>query len=339
MDLDKNLLNLTSLNRDRGLDASHVLSDRFGRPVTNARISLNSSSACNFKCIHCHMEGVRSTPSTLMTTDEIQRVVRVLSSFGINTVKLTGGEPMLRPDIIEIVKKLNDVDLQEISMTTNGARFSKLARSLHDAGLSRVNISLHSMRADRFRSIAGVDGYDEAISAVNAAVATELFPVKLNMTLMKNVNDDEIEDVIEFVRRSGGDGKVILQLIELVVTNPEFYAKYHSDLTPIEERLKSEAVAVYRRGMHNRPRYILPDGLTVEVVRPMHNSEFCMKNNRIRITHDGKFKPCLFRDDNHVDFLTSMRAGAPDEEIERLFRRAVQLREPFFKSQELSVPP
>jgi cyclic pyranopterin phosphate synthase len=209
---------------------------------------------------------------------------------------------------------------------------------LHDAGLSRVNISLHSLDKDRFRSIAGVDGYDEAIGAVGAAIAAKLLPVKLNITLMKGVNDDEIEDLIRFVRRSGGDGKVILQLIELVVTDPGFYKKYHCDIAPIEERLKSEAVAIYRRGMHNRPRYILPDGVTVEVVRPMHNSEFCMKNNRIRITHDGKFKPCLLRDDNHVDFLTSMRGGASDEEIAGLFKRAVLLREPFFKTQELSVP-
>jgi len=284
------------------------------------------------------MEGIKSAPSTLMTADEIQRVLRILSYFGIDVVKLTGGEPMLRQDILEIVEKLKGVDLREISMTTNGTRFSKLAGSLHDAGLSRVNISLHSLHKDRFQFIAGVDGYDEAISAVSAAIAVKLLPVKLNMTLMKGVNDDEIEHMIRFVHRLGGNGEVVLQLIELVVTDPEFYDKYHCDLAPIEERLKSQAVAVYRRGMHNRPRYILPDGVTVEVVRPMHNSEFCMKNNRIRITHDGKFKPCLFRDDNHVDFLTSMRASGSDEEIAQLFKRAVLLREPFFRSQKLSVP-
>jgi len=284
------------------------------------------------------MEGIRSAPSTLMTPDEIQRVVRVLHGFGVNAVKLTGGEPMLRQDIIEIVEKLKAVGLHEISMTTNGTRFSELAGALHDAGLSRVNISLHSLRKDRFQSIAGVDGYDQAMSAVSAAIAAKLLPVKLNVTLMKNVNDDEIDDVIRFVHRSGGNGEVVLQLIELVVTDPAFYEKYHCDLAPIEERLKSHAVAVYRRGMHNRPRYILPNGVTVEVVRPMHNSEFCMKNNRIRITHDGKFKPCLLRDDNHVDFLTRMRAGATDDEIADLFKVAVLLREPFFKSHEISVP-
>jgi GTP 3',8-cyclase len=284
------------------------------------------------------MEGIKSSSSILITADEVQRILSILFRFGIDAVKLTGGEPMLRQDIVEIVKRLKSVGLREISMTTNGTRFSKLAGPLHDAGLSRVNISLHSLRKDRFRSIAGVDGYDEAISAVGAAIAAKLLPVKLNITLMKGVNDDEIDDLIRFVRRSGGNGKVILQLIELVVTDPEFYEKYHCDLAPIEARLNSEAVAAYSRGMHNRPRYILPDGVTVEVVRPMHNSEFCMKNNRIRITHDGKFKPCLLRDDNHVDFLTSMRAGAADEEIGELFRRAVLLREPFFKTQELGVP-
>jgi cyclic pyranopterin phosphate synthase len=284
------------------------------------------------------MEGVKSASSILMTPDEIQRIVRILSSYGVGAVKLTGGEPMLRADILEIVRKLNLVGLREISMTTNGTRLGKLAGKLRDAGLSRLNISLHSLRKDRFKFIAGVDGCDEAINAARAAVAARLVPVKLNVTLMKGVNDDEIDQMMEFVRRLGGDGEVVLQLIELVVTDAAFYERYHCDLAPVQERLASQAVAIYRRGMHNRPRYVLSDGVTVEVVRPMHNSEFCMKNNRIRITHDGKFKPCLLREDNHVDFLTSMRAGAPDEEIASLFKRAVLLREPFFKSQELSVP-
>jgi len=273
-----------------------------------------------------------------MTADEIQRVMHVLSGFGVEAVKLTGGEPMLRRDILSVVKKLKTLDLREISMTTNGTRLSELAKPLHDAGLSRVNISLHSLRRDRFRLIAGVDGYDEAFSAVTAAMQAGLLPVKLNMTLMKNVNDDEIEEMIRFVQKLRRDGEVVLQLIELIVTDPMFYAKYHCDLTPIEDRLKAAAVAVYRRGMHNRPRYVLPDGVTVEVVRPMHNSEFCMRNNRIRITHDGKFKPCLLRDDNHVDFLTRMRAGASDNELAEIFREAVLLREPFFKGPEIGVP-
>jgi len=284
------------------------------------------------------MEGMKSTSSTLMTAAEIHRVIRVLSGFGVDAVKLTGGEPMLRQDILQIVRGLKTASIHEVSMTTNGTCFSKSAKALHDAGLSRVNISLHTLRKDRFRLIAGVDGYDETLAAVAAAVEAKLLPVKLNMTLMRALNDDEIEDMIRFVRTLGDDGEVVLQLIELVVTDPVFYSKYHCDMAPIEERLKSEAVAMYRRGMHNRPRYIMPDGVTVEVVRPMHNSEFCIKNNRIRITHDGQFKPCLFRDDNHVDFLSRMRAGASDEEIAGLFKRAVLLREPFFKTHEIGVP-
>ena len=271
MDIAKPLLNLPDLNHNEGENVPPVITDRFGRPITNARISLNSSSTCNFRCIHCHMEGVKSASSILMTADEIQRVVRILSNYGIEAVKLTGGEPMLRPDVLEIVQKLKRVGLREISMTTNGTRLSKLAGKLHDAGLSRVNISLHSLRKDRFQFIAGVDGYDEAINAARAAVAARLVPVKLNVTLMKGVNDDEIDQIMDFVRKLGGDGEVVLQLIELVVTDPAFYERYHCDLARIEERLASQAIAVYRRGMHNRPRYVLPDGVTVEVVRPMHN--------------------------------------------------------------------
>ncbi len=338
MGFEESALNLPHPNNDRGVSARRVLSDRFGRPVTNARISLNSSSRCNFRCIHCHMEGIKSASSKLMTANEIQRVVAVMSHFGIDAVKLTGGEPMLRRDILQIVQKLKAVGLREISMTTNGTRFSKLAEPLRDAGLSRVNISLHSLHRGRFRFIAGVEGYDQALSSVSAAIGANLLPVKLNMTLLKDVNDDEIEEMIRFVHGLGGDGKVVLQLIELVVTDPTFYSKYHCDLGAIEELLKARALAIYRRGLHNRPRYVLPEGVTVEVVRPMHNSEFCMKNNRIRITHDGKFKPCLLRDDNCVDFLGRMRAGASDDQIAETFKRAVLLREPFFKSQEMGVP-
>ncbi len=331
------LLNLPDLSNEGGVNASPVLSDRFGRRVTNARISLNSSSRCNFKCIHCHMEGVKSVPSTLMTADEIHRVVGIMSRFGVNAVKLTGGEPMLRPDILEIVTKLKSVGLREISMTTNGMGFSKLAEPLRQAGLSRVNISLHSLRRERFEFITRVDGYNETFNAIAAAIDADLLPLKLNMTLMKSVNDDEVEEMMRLVRRLGGDGKVILQLIELVVTDPEFYSKYHYDLKPLEDRLKARAVAIYRRGMHNRPRYVLPDGVTIEVVRPMQNAQFCMGNNRIRITHDGKFKPCLLRDDNHVDFLRRMRAGASDDEIAETFKQAVMLREPFFKHDEIDT--
>ena len=338
---EKSPLGLHGLSDDRGANALAVLSDTYGRPVTNARISLNSSLRCNFRCIHCHMEGVKSKSalSTLMTPDEIQRVVAVMSRFGIRAVKLTGGEPMLRTDIIEIVEKLKATGLREISMTTNGTNLTKLAKPLHEAGLSRANISLHSLRRDRFRFISGVDRHDETLSAIKAALGARILPLKLNMTLLKNVNDDEVTEMITFVERLGrSDGEVVLQLIELVDTDPAFYAKYHYDLSQIEEDLKAKAVATYRRGIHNRPRYILASGVTVEVVRPMHNSLFCMKNSRIRITHDGKFKPCLLREDNHVDFLTKMRAGASDDKIAELFKRAVALREPFFKSHQIGVP-
>jgi cyclic pyranopterin phosphate synthase len=167
----------------------------------------------------------------------------------------------------------------------------------------------------------------------------KIFPLKLNMTLLKNLNDDEVNDMVGFVEGLGrDDGEVILQIIELVDTNPAFYNEYHCDLEPIEDDLRKRAVTSYRRGTHNRPRYILHNGVTVEVVRPMHNSSFCMKNNRMRITHDGKFKPCLLRDDNHLDFLTKMRAGASDDEIAQLYRQAVLLREPFFRSHEIDMP-
>ncbi len=286
------------------------------------------------------MEGVYEDTDTMMTPEEIERVMRILKKFDIKSVKLTGGEPMLRNDIVEIIERLHNLGFEDISMTTNGTRFPQLAKRLRDAGLNRVNISLHSINARKFCWIVGAELADgekrlqHTIEAIKAALDAGIEVVKLNVVIMKGINEDEVDDMVKFVKDIGHEN-CILQLIELVhegdVRDSEFFQKYYYDLGPIEDAIKKRAIKYVTRKLQMRRQYLLPENVWVEFVRPMRNCDFCMNDSRIRITHDGKFKPCLMRNDNYVDFLTPMRNGTSDEELERLFLRAVYLREPFWK--------
>ena len=324
------------------------LVDRYGRPVKGVRISVMPSSRCNFNCIFCHHEGIHENPEVIMTPNEIERIVRILMRFGIDSVKLTGGEPMLRSDILEIVERLGRLGLRDLSMTTNGTRIPEFASELREKGLKRVNISLHSLNPKRYcwitghREDVGEKVYRYTLEAIKASLDAGLNPIKLNVVVMRDVNDDEIDNFISFIEKLDSSGKVILQLIELIPLGPfkgEFYERYHYDLGEVEERFSKIAVKKIIRRLHLRHQYLLPNGVWVEFVRPVNNYVFCMNDNRIRITHDGKFKPCLMRNDNHVDFLNAMRSGASDEELEKLFLKAVYLREPYYKPPNIKPRP
>jgi cyclic pyranopterin phosphate synthase len=286
------------------------------------------------------MEGITADESdTMMTPEEIDKIVKILLRYNIKKVKLTGGEPMLRKDILEIVERLGRLGLDDLSMTTNGTRLISMAKKLRKAGLMRINISLHTVSSEKYCWITGMknkkDGrtrYEYTIDAIKAAIEAGINPVKLNVVVMKSVNHDEVESLIEFASRFGD--KVILQLIELIeegISDKQFYNRHHYDLREIEERFEKTALKIITRTLHMRKQYLLPNGVWVEVVRPNYNFEFCMNDDRIRITHDGKFKPCLMRDDNLVDFLTPLRAGASEEGLEKLFIEAIKLREPYYK--------
>lgn len=307
-----------------------TLYDRFGRPVTNLRISLTQE--CNFRCFFCHREGQRFLAANEMTPGEIERLVRIASRFGIRKVKLTGGEPTVREDILEIVRRIKPYVI-DLSMTTNGSRLKELAKPLAKAGLDRVNISLHSLKPDVYRRITGVDMLETVLEGIEEAVKY-LSPVKLNMTVMRGLNDGEIWDMVKFAAKTGA----ILQLIELEapreMTETKFFKKYFYPLKPVEQELEKRAVEVRERRMHRRKKYFIPTDYgtaEVEVVRAMHNTVFCANCTRLRVTSDGKFKTCLLRKDDLIDFLTAMRNGASDEEIAEILHQAVLMREPYWK--------
>ncbi len=307
-----------------------VLIDRFGRPVTNLRISLTQE--CNYRCFFCHREGQRFLAKKELTVDEIERLVRIASMLGIRKVKLTGGEPTVREDIIEIVRRIKPYVI-DLSMTTNGSRLKGLAKPLAKAGLDRVNVSLHSLKPDVYKRITGVDGLDVVLEGIEEAVKY-LSPVKLNMTVMKGLNEGEIWEMVDFVAKTG----TILQLIELEapreVEETAFFRKYFYPLKPVERELEKKAIETRERTMHRRKKYFIPTdyGIAeVEVVRAMHNTVFCANCTRLRVTSDGKFKTCLLRNNDLIDFATAMRNGASDGEIVEILKKAVLMREPYWK--------
>ncbi|HII98602.1 MAG TPA: GTP 3',8-cyclase MoaA [Methanoregula sp.] len=291
-----------------------ILKDPFGRPVSNLRISL--TPRCNFRCIYCHREG-ELRPETELTKEEIAEILRVSSKFGIRSVKFTGGEPLLREDIVDIVRSVPAG--MESSMTTNGTLLAKYAQDLKDAGMKRVNVSIDSINPETFRKITGFDQLGDVLEGMQAALDAGLTPIKINMVVLEGINDHEIDDFLSYIR---GNRNLVLQLIELMDFNS---CDHHSKLDGLEDSLASRSKQIITRRMHHRKKYCL-DGAEVEVVRPRHNSEFCAFCNRLRVTSDGKLKPCLLRTDNHVDI-----RGKSGAELEDLFRKAVALREPFYQ--------
>ena len=299
--------------------------DRFGRPLTGLRVSVTSD--CNLNCFYCHREGCRNGERR-MSADEIGKIVEVAAEFGVRRVKLTGGEPILRHDIADVVAGIARAPIEEVSMSTNGTLLANAAHELADAGLARVNISLDTLDPETYASITGKHLLEDALSGLDAALDAGLKPVKLNMVVLAGLNEGEIERMITYASSRGA----ILQLIELLKMpdGGQNFTRYHLNLSDVERWLSERARAIQTRHlMHARKRYILPEG-EVEVVRPMHNSEFCMHCTRLRLTSDGYLKPCLMRNDNLVDVLSSLREGVADE-VRKAFKEAILQREPHFK--------
>ncbi|MEM2738184.1 MAG: GTP 3',8-cyclase MoaA [Candidatus Bathyarchaeia archaeon] len=304
-----------------------VLVDSYGRPLLNLRMVL--TRPCNLHCSFCHAEGEDKYAENLgeMTAEEIVRIAKIAVSLGVSKIKLTGGEPLMRKDITQIVRGIASLTgLEELSMTTNGTLLEPLAKELKANGLKRVNINLPTIDGETYCKLTG-GKLENVLRGVKAAIEAGLNPVKLNMLVLKGVNDMHVQGMIDFARESGA----VLQLIELEPVNisREYYETYHKPLDEYEEMLRQKALEIEnRKTMQNRRVYHLPD-LKVEVVHPIENTDFCMHCTRMRVTSDGKLKPCLMRNDNTVDVLTPMRNGATDEELIELFKLANKRRQPY----------
>ncbi len=303
--------------------------DPYGREVRSLRLSV--TQRCDLACSHCHREG-QSESVVEMTPDEMENLMRIAVSLGVRKVKLTGGEPLLREDILEIVSRVSPL-VAEVSMTTNGSQLSRLADPLKHAGLRRVNVSLHTLDPDLYACICGKDLSGLVVDGISAAVRAGLNPVKVNMVVLKDTNENHIKSMIDFCARSGA----VLQLIEFEAdregSNGGQFARRFFSLKPTEEMLARLSIETSVNELHRRKRYRIPaDGGTVvvEVVRPMHNTEFCSNCSRIRMSSDGRLKPCLLDTGGEVDVLTPMRSGMTNHQLRGLFLKAIENRKPYW---------
>ena len=293
--------------------------DSFGRKVTGLRIAL--TPRCNLKCIYCHHEG-EVGPKNEIPDEMVVNVARAAADLGVRSLKFTGGEPLLRKDLADLISQMpQDLD---ISLTTNGVFLAEQAEALAKAGLDRVNISLDSLDSKNYCAITGGKAGDlrRVLAGIDAAKEAGLVPIKLNVVVLKK-NEAEIPGLIEFCRQKG----VILQLIELLDLQN---LGISGDIEGIERSLAAQADSIRTREMHRRRKYFL-DGAEVEVVRPMDNTEFCANCTRLRVTSDGKIKPCLLRSDNLIEIDT-----CDCEKIKELLRAANARREPYFGKEPVS---
>lgn len=301
-----------------------MLLDLFNRPIYNLRISVTSK--CNLKCFYCHSEGIEEKDNEELSIQDLMAIARLAASYEVKTVKLTGGEPLLRRDIVEVVNSLYSMKkFIEISMVTNGSLLKQYALELKTAGLKRVNVSLPTLDREKFKRITGGE-LEPVLEGIKEAVEVGLNPVKINMVLLKGINGEEIDSMIAYSVASG----TLLQIIELepVRISSKLFTTYHEPIDSLEEKLAKLSKSIYYRDdMHKRKIFEL-DSTRVEVVHPIENTEFCSHCNRLRVTYDGFFKPCLMVSDNHVDARRCLETR-DYHALRSAFLKAVILRKPF----------
>lgn len=331
------------------------LTDPFGRKIDYLRVSV--TDRCNFRCVYCMPEaGFPVTPKEeSLTGDEIVRLVRIAAGLGMSKIRLTGGEPLLRRDLPQMIREISGMDgVAEVSCTTNGFLLCHLAPSLRRAGLTRLNVSLDTLRPERFAPIARRGSFEEVMSGIESALAEGLAPLKINCVAMKNVNDDEAADFAawtlrapihirfielmpmrwsldetpgEFDAFAPHGGKGLLQLRQArgdMLSDAEMRRMFVS-AEALQERIeavhgKLEPAEIRTNGPARTFR--IPGALGTVGFISQITHDFCENCNRLRLTHDGFLRPCLMSD-GELDLRPALRSGATDFEIEELFRHVI----------------
>src|ERR1044071_9407103 len=309
-----------------------MLRDSYNRPIRDLRVSL--TDRCNFRCFYClpHGEPPIAPKEQMLSYEEIEYVCKIFVSLGIEKIRLTGGEPMLRRDIETIIRKLTRLKadgLQDLALTTNGYYLPERAHSLKEAGLDRVTISLDSLKRDVFKRMTGVDVLDRVLEGIAAAKRVGLDPIKINAVIVRGHNEDEVADFAQFAR----EYDVKMRFIEFmpldsghdwaradVVSGKEIRER-------IEERFPLMKVDVVR-GSETSSRYRFADGAPGEIgiIAPV-TEPFCGACSRIRLTSDGQIRTCLFSTVEH-SLRDVIRDGASRQETIDFIEAVVMRKEP-----------
>ena len=299
-----------------------TLRDQWGRSIEYLRISV--TDRCNFRCVYCMpKEGLQWLPKAeILSYEEISEVVRQLSPLGLRRLRITGGEPTIRPDLEKLIQQLRSIPgIEDIALSTNGAKLPQMARSLREAGLDRINMSADSLRPDRIAAIARRDVGFEPIAAASAAESAGLSPIKINVVVLRGTNDDEIEDFARLTL----DRPWHIRFIELMPVGDMRELTWEHVVPSDEVLSRIESLGALApdggppRGNGPAKYYRLSGAAgTVGVITPMTHT-YCGTCNRVRLTADGRLRTCLYGD-HEVNLRDPLRRG---EALEPLFRQAL----------------
>jgi cyclic pyranopterin phosphate synthase len=310
------------------VDGARQLVDSYGRHIRDLRISV--TDRCNFRCVYCMPEeGMQwLSRATILSFDEIERLARIGVELGIEEVRLTGGEPTLRPDLPELVARLSRLPLRSLSLTTNGFLLRKLAGPLAEAGLKRINVSLDTLQHDRFHQIARRHGLDEVLGGLEELERyPSISPIKVNVVAMRSFTEDEVVDFARLARRK----PYVIRFIEFMPLDAD--GNWQRDrvlrgeeIRTIIERDFMPLVRVAAEPSSTSRRFTFADGIgEVGFINPV-SQPFCGTCNRIRLTADGQVRTCLFSVDEW-DLRGPLRSGASDADLADILIEAVRHKE------------
>lgn len=299
------------------------MEDSYHRRIDYLRISV--TDRCNLRCSYCTpQEGAkRLSHEAILRYEEILRLARITARMGITRFRITGGEPLVRKDILFLCRGLTRLQgVQNLSVTTNGVLLSQFARQLFDAGVKRINISLDTLKREKFAAITGRDSFGDVWEGISAALRVGFDPVKLNAVIMRGVNDDEIEALAALTYHFPFE----VRFIEFMPFAADGESNRFVSAEEILEKLMGTAPLLpAQSGMSNGParHFRFPHALgKVGIISPISH-HFCKTCNRLRLTSDGKLRTCLFSREE-TDLRAALRNGARDEDIEELIRGAVE---------------
>ncbi|MBV8530948.1 MAG: GTP 3',8-cyclase MoaA [Candidatus Eremiobacteraeota bacterium] len=303
------------------------MTDQFKRPITYLRISV--TDRCNLRCVYCMPEeGLPWIPKAeILTFEEIETIVKAAAAVGVRSIRLTGGEPLIRRDLPTLVRMLAAIPgIDDIALSTNGMKLAVQIDELVEAGLNRVNVSLDTLREDRFFAIARRPGLDRVLAGIDAAIEAGLHPVKINCVIMRGRNDDELADLAALTR----DRPVFVRFIELmpVEDNLELQRDAYVSADEMLARVREigEIEPTEGPGGNGPARYFsFRDARgAVGVISPLSH-DYCERCNRVRLSADGRLRLCLFGD-HHIDLRTPVREGASRDELIDIFRGSMLIK-------------
>ncbi len=302
------------------------LTDQYGRHIEYLRLSV--TDRCDLRCHYCMPEGFKDfeEPEHWLTFDEIERIIRVFGELGTRRIRITGGEPLVRKNIPELAQRLARLPgIEDLSLSSNATRMQKQAHALKQAGISRINVSLDTLKADRFKQITGGGKLEKVINGLMAAREAGFQPVKINMVVMRGVNDDEVEDMVQFCI----DHDFTLRFIETMPMGDtgRDASQQYIPLDEIHKRLEKKYTLVKANMNGGGPaRYVRVEGteLRIGYITPM-SQHFCDTCNRVRLSVDGTLYLCLGQDDSYP-LRDLLRSGISDEELKQHIHQAINLK-------------